>query len=89
MRKRPPKVTGGSLVEPMSQQPGQQQGAAADAGEDRDQGIRFADVADHLGGVDQVIDGNEVEAGAELVEEEVLGAGVEQQHASKQEKAAV
>ena len=50
---------------------------AADDPGDR---IRFADVADHLVRIEQVVDGDEVETRRELEPERGLGDGPEQQH---------
>jgi len=44
-----------------------------DAGQQGNDGVGFVDVAGHLGAVHEVVDGDEIEAGTELVPEEPLG----------------
>ncbi|HQP67654.1 MAG TPA: hypothetical protein PK072_13485 [Quisquiliibacterium sp.] len=56
----------------------------AEDAQDRRHRIRLADVAHHFGGVDQVIDGDEVEAGRELVPEQGFGDGQERQREQQQ-----
>ena len=46
--------------------------------------IRLADVADHLVGVEQVVDRDEIEARGEFLPEHRFGDGDEQQHEQDQ-----
>ena len=60
-----------------------------DAADDKREGVGLADVADDLGGVDDVIDRDEVEAGLELVPEDELGEGGEEQAGGEGEERGV
>ena len=57
--------------------PREQQGGQKHAGHQRPDGIGFHDVADHLVGIDQVIDGDEIIAHPEFVPEEIFAHAVE------------
>jgi hypothetical protein len=64
----------------LAQQQAEHHGSHREAAEQRWQGVRLADVVQHFLGIHQVVDGDEVEAHAELVPEQPFGHGDEQHH---------
>ena len=52
-----------------AQDPGDECGQEQQGADDFAHRVGFADIADHFGGIDQIVDGDEVEAGAEFVPE--------------------
>jgi hypothetical protein len=78
MRGEPPPLTRARQTKPRPQGPTREQGKTADHEQQGTDRVFVADVADHLGGVDQVVDGDKVEARIELLEEEVFAHRHEQ-----------
>jgi len=71
---------GEGLDQWLAQHQGKQDRSQRDAAEQCGQWVGFADVVQHFLGIDQVVDGDEVEAYAEFVPEQPLGHGNEQHH---------
>ena len=57
--------------------------AKTEGAEDQRQVVGLADIAHHLGGVNEVVDGDKIEPRAEFVPENQLGGGIEQQSADR------
>jgi hypothetical protein len=66
--------------------PGERHGEQGDTGNQRADRVGLADIADHLVGVDQIVDGNEIEAGGKLLPEGCLGQGAKEQRKAGQKK---
>jgi len=73
-------------AQPAPGRPHDDQRQQADQAHPQPDRVRLADVADHLGGVDQIVDRDEVEAHAELAPEHELRGGHEQQPVHQQQR---